>query len=118
MRRPYRPSNEITQTYNDGIVKIYAETDTADPGYKPVITRKLKIMLPYAERTVGVQRYYSAQQNMIQADMLIRVQSSGVEIDNTDTATIGTRNYTIRQVQTVEGIYPPSIDLTLERITP
>lgn len=118
MRNPFRPNNDITQTYNDGIVKIYAETDTAAPGYKPVITRTLKIMLPYAERTVGVQRYYAAQQNMIQVDMLIRIQRSPVEIDNTDTATIGTRNYTIRQVQSVEGIYPPSLDLTLERITP
>ena len=37
-KAPYRPrrDSEITQTYSDGLVKVYAVADTAAPGYKPV----------------------------------------------------------------------------------
>ena len=40
--KPYRPSNEITQAYNDGVVRIYTVTDAARPGYMPQPQATLK----------------------------------------------------------------------------
>ena len=43
--KPYRPSNEITQAYNDGVVRIYTVTDAARPGYMPQPQATLKTTL-------------------------------------------------------------------------
>ena len=114
-KTPYRPSNEITQDYNDGVVSIYAVKDTARPGYQPVPTlvQPAKIVLRYEERRLGIQRYYEALQNQIQIERVIRVPRAG-RVTNQDAAvTEDGRQYRIDMVQTVDGIYPPSVDLTL-----
>ena len=59
-KAPSRPLAEISQSYNDGVVTIYAETDGAEPGYQPVPTLTEKIVLRYEERRLGIQRYYQA----------------------------------------------------------
>lgn len=59
-KAPDRPGFEISQAYNDGLVDIMTVTDTAAPGYAPVRTETVKHTLPFAERTVGVRRYYEA----------------------------------------------------------
>ena len=57
---PYRPSNEVTQTYNSGVVTVYSVTDSARPGYQPVEQLTKKITLRYEEQRLGIQRYYDA----------------------------------------------------------
>lgn len=63
--KPYRPSNEITQAYNDGVVRIYTVTDAARPGYMPQPQATLKTTLRYEEQRLGLQRYYQSKQNQI-----------------------------------------------------
>ena len=112
---PYRPMSEVTQGYNDGIVTIYTQTDSAQPGRQPVPTLTKKATLRYEEQRLGIQRYYSALQNQIQVERVIRVPRAG-QITNQDVAeTEDGVKYRIDMVQTVDLVYPSSLDLTLTR---
>ena len=112
-KAPYRPSNEVTQSYNDGVVTVYAVTDSAQPGYQPVEQLTEKIKLRYEEQRLGLQRYYDAMQNQIQVERVIRVPRAE-QITSQDVAeTEDGRRYRIDLVQTVDGVWPPSQDLTL-----
>ena len=111
---PYRPANEVTQDYNDGIVTIYAVADSAQPGYQPKPTLTKKYTLRYDEQRVGIQRYYEAMQNQVQVERVMRVPRA--KITNQDIAeTEDGVKYRIDLVQTVDLVYPPSLDLTLTR---
>ena len=112
-RTPYRPSNEVTQGYNSGVGTVYAVTDSARPGYQPVEQLTEKIKLRYEEQRLGIQRYYDAMQNQIQVERVIRVPRAE-QITSQDVAeTEDGRRYRIDLVQTVDGVWPPSQDLTL-----
>lgn len=114
-KAPYRPSNEVTQSYNDGVVTVYAVTDSAQPGYQPVEQLTEKIKLRYEEQRLGLQRYYDAMQNQIQVERVIRVPQAG-QVTSQDVAeTEDGRRYRIDLVQTVDGVWPPSQDLTLAK---
>lgn len=116
-KAPFRPrtDNGITQCYDDGIVKIYTVTDSAEPGYqpKPTVEQPPKYTLRYEEQRLGIQRYYSGQQNQKQIERVIRTpRVAGV--NNQDVAETEDGNqYRIDLVQTVDDGYPPSMDLTL-----
>ena len=113
-KTPFRPNAEVSQSYGDGVVKIYAVSDGAAAGRlpQPVLTQKLR--LDYEERKLGVQRYYQAKQNQIHVERVIRVPRPPVEITNQDVAeTEDGREYRIDLVQTVKDVWPPSLDLTL-----
>lgn len=115
-KAPNRPKHQISQSYNDGIVNIFRAADRAQPGYQPVAELTPKISLRYEERRVGIQRDYLARQNMIRIERVIRVQNTG-NINNQDVAiTEDGRRYRIDLVQTADGIFPPSVDLSLVRI--
>ena len=115
-KAPNRPNHEINQDYNDGIVTIYSVSDAAQPGYKPEKKLEVKAKLRYAERRVGIQRYYEARQNQVQVERVIRVQR-GIAITNQDEAeTEDGKRYAVEQVQTVDGVWPPSLDITLAAI--
>ncbi len=115
-RKPYRPSNEISQTFNDGIVTVYAVTDDAKPGYKPTLGLKKRIELCYEERRVGIQRFFSGQQNQIKVERVIRCPATG-QISTQDVAiTENGQQYRIDLIQKVDGVYPPSVDITLTHI--
>ena len=112
-KAPYRPSNEVTESYNDGVVTVYAVTVSAQPGYQPVEQLTEKIKLRYEEQRLGIQRYYNAMQNQIQVERVIRVPRAE-QITSQDVAeTEDGRRYRIDLVQTVDGVWPPSQDLTL-----
>ena len=114
-KAPYRPSNEVTQDFNDGVVAVYTVTDSAAPGYqpKPTLVEPPRLTLRYAEQRLGIQRYYDAMQNQIQVERVLRVPRAG-QITNQDAAvTEDGRRYRIDLVQTVDDVWPPSQDLTL-----
>ena len=115
-KAPNRPRNEISQTYNDGIVIICEVIDVTEPGYAPKKELLPKYKIAYAERQMGVQRYYAAQQNQIQIERVIRVQR-GIAVDNQNVAiTEDGHQYRIDLVQAVIDVFPPSLDITLARI--
>lgn len=115
-RTPNRERNVITQTYNDGIVRIYNAEDAADPGHMPEEKLTLKAQLLYAEQRVGISRFYTAQQYHDDVERLVRVQRAGVIVNRDIAVTEDGQRYNIAMVQTVENSFPPSLDLTLTRI--
>ena len=116
-KAPNRPNHEITQPYNDGMVTIFAAKDVAKPGYAPQVELTKKVTLPYAEQRLGIQRYYQGMQNQIEIERVIRVPKS-VQVNSQDVAqTEDGRKYRIDLVQNVLDVYPPSLDLTLEKVS-
>ncbi|MVB11177.1 hypothetical protein CAFE_18850 [Caprobacter fermentans] len=105
------------QTYNDGTLKIYSVGNVSAPGDMPKDGLTLKETLRYHERTVGNQRYYVAMQAGAKVDAVLRcplrrdVSAQDVAIPNDG------KQYRITRVQYPEDAEPPSMDLTLERVT-
>lgn len=113
-RKPNRPKNEISQTYNSGIVNIFNVTNNGAPGKKPVEKLIPLVSLRYEERKLGIQRYYQAKQNQTEISRVIRVPKPGTAITNRDIAyTEDGEKYRIDLVQNVAEVYPVSLDLTL-----
>lgn len=115
-KAPYRAKGEVSQRYNDGVVRIYSVEDTAAPGYAPVETPTLKITLRYEERRLGITRYFSGAQNQMQIDRVLRVQRAGKITSQDIAVTEDGQNYRVDLVQSVPDVWPESMDLTLSKI--
>ena len=114
---PFRPDDrQITQPYRDGVVKIYTIADAAQPGYQPKLKPTLVETLFYAERRVGLQRYYSSKQAQVQVERVIRTQTRPAVNPQCIAVTEDGTQYGIELVQQLQDVYPPSMDLTLTRI--
>lgn len=117
-KAPYRPrtDNGVTQNFCDGVVNIYAVTNSAQPGYQPVPALTLKCVLRYEEQRLGIQRYYSGRQNQVEIERVLRVPRYG-GITNQDVAvTEDGRQFRVDMVQNVTDVYPASLDITLAKI--
>lgn len=109
---------------DSGIATIWRGTNTAQPGALPVIKYDQNYFASYyGEKTVGVQRYWTAQAHDDRADLLIEIQrNAGISTADRcqlqpafDAAAAG--YYKILQVQhLVDDDGQPVTDLTLERI--
>ena len=115
-KAPNRPKGEVSQSYPDGIVTVYEQTDSAEPGYQPKPQIQKKITLRYEERRMGIQRYYAAAQNQQRIERVLRVPKTGKVSAQDIAVTQDKRQYRIELVQAVPDVYPPSVDLTLSRI--
>ena len=117
-KAPTRPSeNQITQVFDDGVVYVYAGTNAAAPGDPPMppLEKPPNALRRYEVQRLGIQRYYDALQNQIQVERVIRTPRHG-QITNQDVAvTEDGRTYRIDLVQTVDNVWPASVDLTLVR---
>lgn len=114
-KAPFRPGNEISQSYSGGIVTVYRVTDGAKPGFAPVPVLERKAALRYEELRVGLTRYYQARQNQVQVEKVIRVPK-GADVSPQDVAvTEDGRQYRIDQVQLAQDVWPASLDLTLAK---
>jgi len=104
------------QTFNDGVVKIYSVSDTSESGKMPTEALTLKQKLRYHERTVGLARFWSAQQANVRISYVLRcprlrdISTQDVAIPNDG------KQYRIVQIQYPEDIYPQVMDLTLEEL--
>lgn len=117
-KTPFRPDDRrITQSYRDGVVRIYAVTDGAAPGYqpRPVLAPLLETLF-YQERRVGLQRYYAGRQAQVEVERVIRTQLRTAVNPQCVAVTEDGVQYGIELVQQVQDVYPPSMDLTLVRI--
>lgn len=119
-QKPNRPAHDITQPFNSGIVKIHKTINQAQPGYKAVEALKDNpVTLRYDEQRTGITRYYAAKQANIQIVRVLRVPSTSnsTVFDVQDVAiTEDTMQYRIEQIQTVPGVYPPCVDISLSKI--
>lgn len=117
LRVPDKPNGKISRSFCDGVVKIYATEDAAQPGYAPEIKKTLKATLPYEERRLGIQRFYSGAQNQTRVQRVLRVPR-GVKITNRDIAeTEDGALYRIDLVQAVTEGAPPALDVQLVEYT-
>lgn len=114
---PNRPQPNISQTFNDGVVTIYTVTDGAEPGHLPVEKLKKKILLHYEERQLGIKRFYSAKQNQVQVERVIRVPKAMLIHTQEIAITEDGSMYQIEMVQPVKDVYPACLDITLKRTT-
>jgi len=107
-----------TQSYNDGVVVVYAVENIAQPGSMPADKITQKESLRYDERTVGLNRFYAAMQNNVNIKYVLRcprirsVSTLDVAVPNDG------KQYKIVQIQYPQDVEPPSMDLTLEELTP
>lgn len=114
---PFRPDDrQITQPYRDGVVRIYAVTDAAQPGYQPKQALTLAETLFYEERRVGLQRYYAGKQAQVQVERVIRTQLRPSVNPQCVAVTEDGVQYGIDLVQQITDVYPASMDVTLTRI--
>jgi len=108
------------QTFNDGAVMIFKLKNIAEKGNTPLEKLMLKQVLRYKERTVGFGRYYTAKQQNVNVATVIRCQRvNGLSEKDTDVliaVLVDGNQYKVAQVQYIEGIHPPVMDLTLERV--
>lgn len=115
-KAPKRGISKVSESFGDGVVKIYTVEDKAQTGYQPRPIPTLKATLRYTEQRLGIQRYYEAMQNQIRIERVIRVPR-GVEINSQDIAvTEDEHEYRIDMVQSVTDVWPSSLDLTLAAV--
>ena len=112
-KMPFRPGNEISQTFNSGIAQIYRLEDQAEPGYKPDLKPVYLATLRYEEQRLGVTRFYAAQQNNIQIEKVIRIPAGAPVAAQDVVVTEDGVQFDVNLVQTVPGVWPASLDLTL-----
>ena len=103
----------VMQTFNDGILSICSAKDHEDGTTTLTVKHAL---LRYHERTVGINRYYRAKQESVEISMLVRIPWHG-DVSTQDVAVLGDgRQFGIMQVQKPEGVMPPCLDISLERV--
>lgn len=117
-KTPYRPSNEITQPFNDGIVDFYRVENIAEPGREPKEGLQLKATLRFELQRLGINRLYLSRQNQAEIEEVLRVPRD-IAISNQDIAIINNSNkkqYMVDSVQVVLDVWPESMDIALRRI--
>ncbi len=114
-KMPFRPRSDkkISQTFNDGFVKLYSVQDSAEIGRMPVKRETLVVQLDYENRSVGSSQFYQAAQAQIKIEKVIRVQRRpGIDTKMTAELEDGTK-YDVARVQLITDCHPASLDLTL-----
>lgn len=109
---------------DSGIALIWQYENTAEPGRMPAPSRgKQRFASCYGDKTVGIQRYWTAAAHQDRADLLIEIQRcAGISTrdrcqlkPSMDAAAAGM--YKILQVQhLLDEDGQPVTDLTLERM--
>lgn len=113
---PFRPGNEISQQYTSGVLTAYRVRDGAKPGFAPAPELHKLGVLRYEELRLGLTRYYQAMQNQVQIKKVVRVPK-GLDISTQDVAvTEDGRQYRVDLVQLADGVWSPSLDLTLAQV--
>lgn len=116
---PFRPksaNNRVSQPFSDGVVRIYNVTDVAAPGLKPTPGLELLYTLRYDERKVGLTRYYSAKQNQVEIERVLRVPRVEGICTQQVAITEDGQQYSIDMVQLAADVMPLSVDITLAAI--
>ncbi len=115
-KAPNRPKNQITQSFNDGVITVYGVVDGGEVGYRPKPIYQKKYTLRYERQRLGVTRLYLAKQNQIEITEVLRVPFAG-KVTNQDIAVLEDGSqYQIESVQTVQDVYPHCVDIALSVI--
>lgn len=106
-----------TQQYNDGVANIFNVDNIAEPGRKPKEGIRYKVgPLRYEERTVGMSRFWTAMQNQVKINMILRMpRIKGVSTEDV-VIPVDDMQYIIKQIQYPPDVTPPSMDLSLQKV--
>jgi hypothetical protein len=108
----------ITQQFNDGVLSVYSVDNIAEDGDLP--KKELKIKqggLRYEERTVGMNRFWTAMQNNSKVEQMLRIQRiNGISLQDVAIPNDG-EQYDIVQIQFPKDIEPPCMDLSLQKVS-
>lgn len=115
-KTPYRARNEISQTFNSGVVTVCSVENVAAPGLQPVYKLHPKAKLRYDEQRLGIQRFYSGRQNQVEIERVIRVRRVNMVSSQDVAVTEDGHQYRIDMVQAAIDVFPQCVDLTLARI--
>lgn len=116
-KMPFRPGNDrIAQTYNEGFVDLFTCADLAAPGYQPKLKATHAARLNYEKQFLGINRVFQSRQAHAEIKKIVRVPKSPVTVFQLARDFDGVW-YKIELVQEPEGVYPPSLDLSLSRVT-
>lgn len=103
------------QRFNDGIVDIYCIINGAEEGDMPTDKPVFRHHLRFGWKTVGINRYYSAMQNMVIISRAI-ITPLMADVSTQDIAVINGQQYKIEQKQELNDYRPPSMLLALSDI--
>ena len=103
------------ECFTDGIAKVYAVTNIAEQGDRPIDGLKLKYRLCYQYKTVGVKRFVEAQQVFMQVDEMISVPQRR-SISTADIVILGNVQYRIVQVQHIDDTKPKTTKISLWKL--
>lgn len=108
----------LTQTFNDGVLKVYSVGNIAELGNMPKdgLTLKFNKSIPYEERTVGVTRFYTGKQDQNIIEQLLRVPRISKISRNDVIIPVDGEQYRIEQIQSKNDIEPRCLDLSLEKV--
>lgn len=109
----------LTQTFNDGVLKIYKVDNIAEPGNVPkqgIVPKFDNKAIPYEERIVGIARNSLAKQEQSSIEQLVRIpRLNDISVHDVVTLIDG-KQYDIYQAQYINDVEPRSIDLSLARL--
>lgn len=108
--------NKPFESLADGIALICTVTNIAEEGDHPRDGLKKLHYLPFDYKTVGLARYIEGRQEDVKITSVISVPYRP-DISTQEIAVLGETQYHIWQVQYVPDTRPPTLKLSLERIT-
>jgi hypothetical protein len=106
----------LSQPFNDGVLTVYTVGNIAAPGNMPKdgLAPKFSSKIPYEERTVGVTRFYAAKQEQSTVNQVLRIPRINGMSQADKVVPIDGEQYDIVQIQFINDIEPPSMDLSLQ----
>lgn len=114
---PTRPTNDISQNFNSGVIGIFSVEDVAEIGHQPKLKLTKKLSSMYEEQRLGINRLYLSRQNLAEIVRVVRVPRAPFPISSQDVAqTEDGQRYRIDAVQIVEGCHPAAMDISLRAV--
>ena len=105
-------------SFNDGTAAIFGIENAAEAGDKPKEKLTHKCTVRYREQTVGMARYYEALQAQVEISAVVLIPDvSRFKVSTQDIAILGGVQYRIVQVQKKTDTLPPSLALSLSKVT-
>lgn len=108
--------NKPFESLSDGIALICTVTNIAEEGDRPQDGLKKLYHLPFDYKTVGLARYIEGRQEDVKITSVISVPYRP-DISTQEIAVLGETQYRIWQAQPIHHTRPPTLKLSLERIT-
>jgi hypothetical protein len=114
---PFESVGNKPQVFNSGVAHIFVARNVAEKGNQPEMVLEKKLDLRFQYKTVGLTRFYTAQQNDIKIDETIAVpQNRTISTHDVVVLTPSDRRYVVEQVQHKDDTAPKTTLLSLSEV--